>query len=291
MPAVPSTGKTIENYCITHKQKHEVDDLPQDAKLHWVGGRSANGGKVLIYFHGGGYNIAADPNMVVWGVKCASRANASLAMLEYTLAPEGRYPLQLIQATEVLRHVLTITSPSKVIIAGDSAGAHLILSLLSHLAHPSKDIEPLSLSENLGGICVMSPVLSFNYDNCKSYQLNASRDYLSLRMMQEFHENFKPPGLTDAEAMNDPRLSPLDAPAGWWANLPVDRILLTMAEWEVMLDDQISFGKRLQDEAVKTTKIDVVLGKREVHGPCVMDAFLGREDGDSTAAVLAWMSS
>lgn len=73
--------------------------------------------------------------------------------------------------------------------------------------------------------------------------------------------------------------------------MPVDRILLTMGEWEAMLDDQKSFGKRLEGEVAKITKVDVVLGKREIHGPCVMDAFLGREDGDSTAAVLAWMSN
>ncbi|CZR66467.1 uncharacterized protein PAC_16368 [Phialocephala subalpina] len=291
MPAMPPTGKVIEKHCSKYKLKHEVDNLPQNAKVHWIGSRPANGGKVLLYLHGGGYNFSADPNHVVWAVKCASRANASLSMLEYTLAPEGRFPTQLIQATEALKHILAITSPSKVLIAGDSAGGHLALSLLSHLTHPSKDIEALPLSENLGGICVNSPVLSFNYDNCKSYQYNGDKDYLSLRMMKEFHENFKAPGMSDEEAIKDPRISPLDAPVGWWADLPVNRILLTMAAWEVFLDDCTRFGERLQGEAASKTKADVVLGMREVHSPCVMDAFLDREDGDSTAAVLAWMSS
>ncbi|KAE8445990.1 hypothetical protein EG329_012629 [Mollisiaceae sp. DMI_Dod_QoI] len=286
-----STSKVVEKYCVQNKLKHEFDALPHDAKLHWIGLRPAKGGNVILYFYGGGYNIAADPNHIVFGSKCASKANATLAILEYTLAPTAHFPTQLIQATEGLKHILTITSPSKVIIAGDSAGAHLTLSLLSHIIHPSRDIEPFLLSESLRGVCAMCPIVSFNYGRNRSYEYNADRDYLSLRKMKEMMENFKPPGLTDEEALKDPRLSPLDAPKGWWENCPVERIMLTMGEWEVFLDDCKLFGKRLEDEAAPKTKIELVLGRKEVHGACIMDTFLGLEDGDSTKAVFAWMGN
>lgn len=245
---------------------------------------------MLLYFHGGGYNNPSTPEHIKFSLKCASNADVTLAMLEYTLAPEGHFPTQTIQAAEALKHILTITSPSKVLIAGDSAGGHLLLSLLSHIMHPSKDIDPISLSENLAGVCPISPFLSFDY-NKSSYEYNDERDYISLKIVKEFNANFKKPLLTDQEAVKDPRMSPLDAPAGWWANLPVDRILLTMGEWETFFDDCKAFGKRLENEAASKTKLDIVVGRKEVHVACVQDTFLGKEDGDTWNAILAWMSN
>jgi hypothetical protein len=59
-----------------------------------------------------------------------------------------------------------------------------------------------------------------------------------------------------------------------------------MGEWEIFLDDCVEFGKRLQGEVEKKTKVDAVLGKTEVHVQCVMDQTLGLEDEDTAKAVL-----
>ncbi|KUJ09700.1 alpha/beta-hydrolase [Mollisia scopiformis] len=286
---LPLTGKVIEQYCTKHELAHEVEHLPNNATLHWVGSRPAKRSNVVLYFHGGGYNLPASPEHVVFAALCASEANSSLAMLEYTLAPEGHFPTQLIQAAEALKHILTITPPSRIFIAGDSAGAHLSLSLLSHIMHPLPGVTPIKLSEDLGGICPMSPFLSFDY-NKESYDYNAERDYLSLSQVKEFNASFKKPGLTDEEALKDPALSLGDAPAGWWKNCPVDRVLLTMGAWEVFLDDCKAFGERLQSEASPKTMVEVVIGRKEVHAPCLQDTFLKRKDGDSWNAVMNWMS-
>jgi acetyl esterase/lipase len=150
---LPTAGDVIKKHCLKNNLHHEIDGLSQDANLHWLADRPGKDSKVVLYFHGGGYNMSADGYHVVSASMCASKANASLAMLEYTLAPKAHFPTQLIQAVEALKYVLSITSPSKVIITGDSAGGHLALSLLSHLMHPSQSLQALSLSENLGGIC------------------------------------------------------------------------------------------------------------------------------------------
>jgi acetyl esterase/lipase len=86
----PPTGVGFENYC-----RHTIDDLPPSATLHWVGPRPSEG-NILLYFHGGGYkNLLVGQGHMPFAMKCAANGSASLAMLEYTLAPTARYPPQL----------------------------------------------------------------------------------------------------------------------------------------------------------------------------------------------------
>jgi acetyl esterase/lipase len=263
--------------------------LPNGANLHWVGPQPAAGCNVLLYFHGGGYNVAIAPWCVSFALKCASNANAALALLEYTLAPAGHYPTQLHQAIEALRQILAITSPSHITIGGDSAGGHLSTSLLSHLMHPVQATEPITLSEKLRGIFLIAPFLSFNY-NKESYTYNASKDFLQLKDIKEFNGNFKPPGLSDTEAMKDPGLSPLDSPIGWWKDCPVERILLTAGAWEVFLDDVVEFFERLKEETGPGTKVDLVVGRKEVHCACIVDGAFGLQEGDTAMAISSWIS-
>jgi hypothetical protein len=53
---------------------------------------------------------------------------------------------------------------SEIIMAGDSAGGHLAAGLLSHLNHPSEEVEPVKLAEPLRAMCFISPFLGFDYN-------------------------------------------------------------------------------------------------------------------------------
>ncbi|KAG0645660.1 alpha beta hydrolase [Hyphodiscus hymeniophilus] len=283
-----STSRGIERYCALSNVSQTIDDLPLSTKLHWIGPRSSKA-NVLLYLHGGGYMEGLVPRgHVPLALKFATKATASLAMLEYTLAPEARYPTQLRQAVVALKHILQTTPASRIIIAGDSAGGHLAAVLLSHLNHPSKDIETIKLTERLKGICLISPFLSYDYDKA-SYRTLAEKDYLTLEHMKFLNENFKPEGLSDVDAIKDPYLSPLDVPKQWWNDSAVSNILLVVGTWEVFLDDCVSFGRRLQDAVVSGTKVDIVQCSKEVHAACVADEVWGLEF-DSTKTILAWMS-
>lgn len=54
----------------------------------------------------------------------AAGSNVALLLPSYELAPYARYPHQLIQAVEVLRHLVTELKydPANIILGGDSAG-------------------------------------------------------------------------------------------------------------------------------------------------------------------------
>lgn len=68
-------------------------------------------------------------------------------------------------------------------------------------------------------------------------------------------------------------------------------MLSLMGAWEVFVDDCAEFWKRLQGEVEKKTRVNVVLGKMEMHVQCVMDQSLGLENEDTAKAVLKWMSN
>jgi acetyl esterase/lipase len=285
-----STREVIAKFCVENGQlDHIQNDMPYGGKLHWIGPKRKSG-KILLFFHGGGYNMPAVGGHVAFAMKCAGSASASLAMLEYTLAPEGPFPTQLKQAVIALRYILASTPASKIILAGDSAGGHLAVGVLSHALHPANNIEPLELKEKLAGVCLISPFLSFNYAK-DSYTVNGIYDYISLKATKRFNSTFKPFGLSDEDAINEPALSPLDAPDGWWKGLPTQRLMLTMGSWETFLDDNIAFGHRLKHEATPTTKIDIVTGSKEVHCAAILDQGFGVKNGDTSEAVLAWMRS
>lgn len=64
--------------------------------------------------------------------------NPAIFALEYTLVPDGTYPTQLEQTITGYDHVCHITKdPSRVCLAGDSAGATLQLSLLLQMSKSS----------------------------------------------------------------------------------------------------------------------------------------------------------
>lgn len=218
----------------------------------------------------------------------AIAADCSLAILEYTLATTAPYPIQLRQATSALSHLLASYPESNIIIAGDSAGGHLAAGLLSHLIHPSEKIDRLRLNGKLGGICFISPFLSFDY-NKSSYKENDKHDYLTLRAVKRFNETFKPVEISDSDATKDPYLSPGDAPLGWWENAPVERLITLLGTWEVFADDCLAFGKRLQKEAGKRSDVRVVECDREFHDSAVIDIHLGLNEGEMARTTISWM--
>lgn len=278
---------------------HRSVALPHDATLHFIGPEPSSNSKILLYFHGGGYLNAASPTHTPFALRCAQAAGASLIMLETTLSPNAPYPRQLLQAVAALQYVLMLTSASNIILAGDSAGAHLVASLLSRITHREDGEERIELKGGgkLGGICLISPMLSFDLGK-ESYSYNSKKDYLSKTGVEGMLVLFAPPGVSFLDAMRDPRLSPADAPAGWWRDLPVERALITVGSWEVFYDSCNDFANALKIDAEESKgagrglKIEVVVGEGDWHAAPVVDPlFEFEEKRDSTStAILRWMS-
>lgn len=98
---------TETNYLDFARAKNFQPDtavLPSGVKVHWIGNKSAE--KVFLYFHGGGYVNSISPAHLAWlfdlEAELSKTKKIAVAVLGYTCAPEGQYPLQLKQAAESL---------------------------------------------------------------------------------------------------------------------------------------------------------------------------------------------
>ena len=87
-------------------------------------------GPTILHFHGGGYAFyPAMTNNIIATI--AAAVGGRIFVPHYPLAPEHPFPAQLDYAENAYRWLLESgVAPSRIVMAGDSAGAHLMLSLL-----------------------------------------------------------------------------------------------------------------------------------------------------------------
>lgn len=123
--SLPDLGLDLPSGYGEHETR--IRDIPV-----WMVGAAAHAsGPKIVYCHGGGFvagGLASHRALVAW---LAHGAQGQVLFVDYTLAPEGRFPLQIDQVAAVLHAALSgEAGNSPVFIAGDSAGACIALSAL-----------------------------------------------------------------------------------------------------------------------------------------------------------------
>lgn len=110
-----------------------VDLAPQGT---WPGGElvswpaASTSATVLLYLHGGGYLAGSPETHRPLVASLVRRVKGSAFVPRYRLAPEHPFPAALDDARAAYRHLLTLgIAPSRIVIAGDSAGGGLALAL------------------------------------------------------------------------------------------------------------------------------------------------------------------
>ena len=96
----------------------------------WFAPKTAEDPVTVLYLHGGGYSFY--PQAYDYFITLITlAANAKTFALDYRLTPEYRFPSQLDDALSAYRSLLESGIDSaRLVIAGDSAGGHLALTLL-----------------------------------------------------------------------------------------------------------------------------------------------------------------
>lgn len=216
-------------------------------------------------------------------VQTLQRSNKSLAVfsLTYTLAPTATYPTQLKQAVSAARYILsTGRNPSTVFLGGDSAGGNLVSGVLSHLAHPHPQIAPLKLSSNLGGATMIAPwtLLDTEFPDQEIYH---GGDLITQAVAQPW---------ANAYIGRSPRDNYTDlcnAPAEWFTDFPVNRVLITGGGNEILLPIIQQFAGRFKEGF---ERVELFVGHRECHVAPIYNLYLG--DATETAQgkkVKSWL--
>jgi acetyl esterase/lipase len=151
--------------------------------------------------------------------------------------------------------------PQNLQLAGDSAGANLILQFLSHTLHPLPITNsPLSsTSTEMGsfrGICLISPWVEFGSKSA-SHEENDSLDLVSSKCLQTWGEAYASTVPEDQMQYVQAGLVRKD----WWSGVEkiVDRVFITAGENEVLRDDIVQFKKGLEKFHPKV-ELDVQVG-------------------------------
>lgn len=252
-------------------------------KAFWIGSPKAK--KVILWFHGGGFNIPAESGHLSFFHSIVQSTGGKISILvpEYTLAPHATYPHQLHEGVEVVRHVSTALKrePQDIIIAGDSAGANLSVGILSHLLHPHPEIPPLELDNALGAAILLAPWASFRSD-WPSNRYNANKDLVSAHVGDKWSESFL--GGKERDGYNEP----LSAREGWFEGLGgvVREVLVVGGGDEVLVDCIRALAEILGSVHPHVT---TVIAEGEWHDKPV-NAMLGG-GGEQSEAVKAFVKS
>lgn len=107
--SIGTTEKVYVDYMKKTKMQPQTDTLDSGLKLLWLGDKDAE--KIIIYFHGGGYVLAATAGHIQWLSELqkdlSKKHSVSVVVPCYTLAPTAQYPEQLKEAAQSLEWALT----------------------------------------------------------------------------------------------------------------------------------------------------------------------------------------
>ncbi|OKL61993.1 hypothetical protein UA08_02543 [Talaromyces atroroseus] len=280
---LPSTITTYKFFIWGHGLKDQSIALGEGATGHWLGNPNAK--NVLIWIHeilelkhevGGGWAVPANRGYFAFFHKFLKEMRAAgkdiaVFAVAYTLAPKAVYPTQFRQSVTAVRYILEKTDrkASNVYLGGDSAGGNLVLAVLSHIAHPHPEIEPLKLAagEEIGGATLLSPWSSLE-TTFPPLETEPLGDLIHPGCARPWAGSY----LADRERDNytDPRLAPI----GWWHDVPIKHVLVTAGGYELLLPFIEDFADRLI-EGLGEGKVEYFVGPREAHVAPMFNLLLG----------------
>ena len=86
--------------------------------------------RVMLYVHGGGYFFGSVDEHRYQMQRHARKLRARVFAPRYRLAPQFPFPCGLQDCLAAYLHLLTVQEPSEIILAGDSAGGGMVVSML-----------------------------------------------------------------------------------------------------------------------------------------------------------------
>lgn len=197
---------------------------------------------VILYCHGGGYSTGSSIYARTLTTKFAMSTSMDVLCFDYRLAPEHPYPAALEDAMKIWNDLMLLGYGARdIIVAGDSAGGNLALSLALKLKQEGRLLPR--------GLILMSPWTDLTASG-KSHVTRADIDpVLNAAYLQEMTSNY-----AAGEDLKNPLISPL---FGDYAGFPPTYI--QVGDNEMLLNDATMLHKKMVKANV-SVKIDVFKG-------------------------------
>lgn len=203
--------------------------------------------KAVLYLHGGAY-ISGLTNQYR---KLAPRfynvyGGADIFYLDYKLAPEHKYPSQLDEAYEMWLELVEKQNynPKDIFVLGDSAGAHLTVSLLFKLRDEGKEMP-------VGAACfsLWGDMLGTGESYINNYGIDVIFGEKRKKMTEDDKKNMFESNLY-AFIGNEDRKNPYISPVfGDFNGFPP--MFFSVGSAEILLDDSLTVAKKLKAAGVR----------------------------------------
>ena len=205
-------------------------------KSEWVTAPGADAGRAVLYLHGGGYVIGSINTHRDLASRISRAAKARVLLIDYRLAPEHPFPAAVEDSVAAYRWMLAQgLKPSRIAVAGDSAGGGLTVATLVA-------IRDAKLAIPAAGVC-LSPWIDLEGvgDSMKS---KASVDpMVQKEALLEMAKHY-----LKGQDARSPLAAPLYADL---AGLPP--LLVQVGTAETLLDDSTRLAERARKAGVKVT--------------------------------------
>jgi len=236
---------SIEEQRARHEKSTRLNRLPADVHCQhvsadgiaaeWIAAPDADSG-VILYLHGGAYALGSINTCREFVARLGRAARMRGLAINYRLAPEHPFPAALEDATATYGWLLTQgVDPSRIIVAGDSAGGGLTLAALVALRDAGKPLPA-------GAICI-SPWTDLTVTGASlqsKAQVDCMLDPDSLEMYAKYYAG--------EQDRTSPLISPLFADL---SDLPP--LLIQVGTDEILLDDATRCAARARQAGVGVT--------------------------------------
>ncbi|MGE5134677.1 MAG: alpha/beta hydrolase [Gemmatimonadota bacterium] len=227
--------------------RSELYPLPDDVTVtavdaggvpaHWLAAPGAAGGRVLMYLHGGGYQIGSLRSHADLAARLGRASGARVLFPEYRLAPEHPFPAAAADALAAWRWLRTAQGfPAQAVaVAGDSAGGGLAVAMMAALAGSGDDVPAAAV--------LMSPWTDLSCSGASIRERDGEDPLFSPDMLRQLAAVYL--------AGADPR-TPLASPLfGRLAGLPP--LLIQAGTAELLLSDSEELAKAAAAAGVDVT--------------------------------------
>lgn len=186
----------------------------------------------LLYFHGGGYVLGSPESSANWVQWLAVRANATVTLVDYRLAPEHPYPAAIDDCVAAFTALQSLVDPESIVLAGDSAGGGAALATMCRMRDEGRPLPVASV--------LFSPWTDLTASG-DSVKTRADADpMINPDWLAGFADHYR----GDLPAMHD-GVSPLFADL---SGLPPT--LIQVGDDEVLLDDSTRLADRMRAAGV-----------------------------------------
>ncbi|CAO3655551.1 unnamed protein product [Mucor hiemalis] len=245
--SIPRPKVTVEKIEIPANDGHAID-----VEIY----RPANIEKdeilpALVYLPGGGFCLAAQGAHPFLVTKLAGEIRAAVFLVNYSLAPENKYPVALEECYSVVAHVTSAehaakykVDPTRVALGGDSAGGNLTITTLL-LAQERK------LENSIKYQVLYYPATGGSLDN-ESHKLFGDEYYLTSDLTALFLNSY----IRDEEDLKSKYVYPLP-------NTTVEELvglppaLLIVGEVDVLRYEGEAWAHKLREANVPVTSFRI----------------------------------